>query len=305
MACNQNCFFCNVKGGNKTSEIMQISQEKTVEFCNSQFENPKPQFLLNELKSFLSTGCTQITFTGGEPTIRDDLFDLISFAHSKGVKIVVQSNAIRFAYKSYTKALVSAGLASAFISLHSHLEEMSDFLTRSPGTFKKTIAGIHNLIHEGVPVDLNIVVNSVNYRILPEFVEFIDKEFSGSIGRIVFSFVQPYGSPQKNKWIVPKISEVERYLDQAAEKCEKKGIGFSNPFCGVPLCYFYKYLKNCDEYKILSSDPKSPLHSSVVSVMRNKVKSPSCKLCVEDAHCLGVWKSYADIYGTDELRPIQ
>ncbi|MCK4884036.1 MAG: radical SAM protein, partial [Candidatus Diapherotrites archaeon] len=165
LLCNQNCFFCNIK--NKQFEIMRINKKDEVDLqeISSKFLNF--EVIKKNLDETLDNGCKEIFFTGGEPTIINYLVDLVSIAHLKGVEVGVQSNGIRFSYLTYTKTLVSAGLSNAFISLHSHIEEISDFLTRSPGTYKKTILGIHNLLNCGVEVDINIVINSINYRFLP------------------------------------------------------------------------------------------------------------------------------------------
>ena len=153
-----------------------------------------------------------LSITGGEPTLRKDLVFIINMAskiHSIR-QINLQTNATLVSYKEYTVKLKKAGLDTAFVAFHSHKESVSNKLTSS--TFwDKTVQGIKNLLSIGIPITLNPVINKLNYHLLPQYVKFVKEEFP-NIKCISLSFVQPVGRAWKNKWIIPRYSEVLPYL---------------------------------------------------------------------------------------------
>jgi len=245
-----------------------------------------------------------VSFTGGEPTIRKDLMALVAFAKKQGcLRVEVQTNAVMCYYESYVAGLKKAGLDGAFVALHSHQENVSDRLTRTPGSFKFTLAGIGNLLNAGISVTINTVVNSMNYRSLPDFARFVGARFPRARG-ICISFVQPFGNAQKNNWIVPRISEASPYIVKAMGYCKDNGIWFNNPYCGIPLCHAQGFEEYCSEYQE-AQERESLAHEGILRVVENKVKSVRCKDCSLDRYCLGVWKWYADLYGLDELKPVK
>ena len=65
-------------------------------------------------------GIPHVVFTGGEPTLRADLPELIAHAEHNGQITGVNSNGRRFADKQYVQELVQAGLDHVQITLESH-----------------------------------------------------------------------------------------------------------------------------------------------------------------------------------------
>ncbi len=284
LACNQNCRFCNVKYALKTKSTSEAKEG-----------------ILEAKRKYPDT--TLVSFTGGEPTLRNDLPELISFIKKKTrMNAELQTNAMRCSYKEYVAALKKAGLDCAFVALHSHKESVSDWLTRTPGSFKLTIKGIKNLLDEGIEVTVNIVINSVNYKLLPEFSKFVHENFT-NIKRLSFSFIQPHGNAWKNKWLVPKLTDASPYIRAAMKYCEKNNLDFVNPYCGIPLCHAKGFENKCLEYSDAKEREKKERHITIQKVIENKVKGPQCKICSMDKYCLGVWMWYSRMYGVDELVP--
>lgn len=282
LSCNQNCRFCNVKYALKTKSTADAKEE-----------------ILEVIREYQDTSL--ISFTGGEPTLRNDLPELISFVKKKTrMNAELQTNAMRCSYKGYVAALKKAGLDCAFVALHSHKESVSDWLTRTPGSFKLTIDGIKNLLDECIEVTLNIVITSANYKLLPEFSKFVHENFT-NMKRLSFSWVQPVGNAWKNKWLIPKLTDVSPYIRAAMKYCEKNNVDFINPYCGIPLCHAKGFEDKCLEYTVVREREKK--HIIIQKVMDNKIKGPQCKHCSMDKYCLGVWIWYSRLYGVDELIP--
>ncbi|MBZ9577957.1 radical SAM protein [Patescibacteria group bacterium] len=85
-----------------------------------------------------------IVLTGGEPLLREDIFELIDYAAKAGLKIEVVSNGAlidrNLAYK-----IISSGLRNIAISIDG-AKGLTHDLIRQKGSFQKAISGIDNLV---------------------------------------------------------------------------------------------------------------------------------------------------------------
>lgn len=84
-------------------------------------ERVKRELLLDEWKIILnkiwSAGIPHVIFTGGEPTLRPDLPELIAFTEDLGMVCGLLTNGLRLAEKKYLHQLLSAGLDHLMIVL--------------------------------------------------------------------------------------------------------------------------------------------------------------------------------------------
>ena len=295
--CNEKCLFCF------TPEIKELTTKESME----------------AIQIFHESGSNTIYFTGGEPTIRKDFLKLVKAAKNIGMKnIKMQTNAVMLSGEKYTKNLANSGLTFAFVSLHSHYKNISETITRVPGSFEKTLLGIRNLLKYNVTVHISHVICSLNYKNLTEFTKFI-KSISPKIN-IEFSFVLPQGETLNNRWVVPKLSEVEPYLHEVMDFHKNNNMWFAISDCSVPLCFIQGYEEHSVEFreminflnkkmtgkKTLSKTGQLRYRDSWGPFywMYNKIKDKKCKFCSLEPSCNGVWKDYAKIYGTQEVKPV-
>ncbi len=85
-----------------------------------------------------------ITLTGGEPFLRKDIFRLIDYSVSKGLKIEAVSNGYLI-NEDLASKIISSGLQNIAISLDGAEEKTHDRI-RQKGAFKKAINAITNLV---------------------------------------------------------------------------------------------------------------------------------------------------------------
>ena len=72
-------------------------------------DKPSEQ-VISEIEEARKRGISEIVFTGGEPTVREELATWISHAKEIGYKYIqLQTNGRRFASKAFTKKMVEAG----------------------------------------------------------------------------------------------------------------------------------------------------------------------------------------------------
>ncbi len=288
LACNANCLFCNVPPESYPLQEMSTQQAKS--------EIDRLIALDKELR---------LDITGGEPTLRGDLEELIEYASKKGAKVIeIQTNGILLANKEYVKKLKLAGLGKAFLALHSCYPEIHDFLVGRKGAFEKCVTGIKNLLKAGVEVILNPVITVKNYECLPDYIKFIKNNFP-RIKSVSLSVVQPRGRAGNNKYLIPRYKVISSHIRKALTLAKKYGLIIYNPYCGVPLCIggWHRYPEQCVEYCENLLKSKSGFGEDDFNA--DKVKSPDCCKCDLNNFCNGVWKEYAAIYSFSDLKPVR
>jgi radical SAM protein with 4Fe4S-binding SPASM domain len=152
--CNNACLFCYAGCGQAG--------------CTS-----APRAVTGDLEMTLSEACRIIrlfkeeakipffSFTGGEPLLRSDLEDMISFARSSGLQVNLITNGI-LATLDRARRLFKAGLRTAQVSIESPEASTHDALSARPGSFQATVQGIHNLQQAGLSVQTNTTVSAMN-----------------------------------------------------------------------------------------------------------------------------------------------
>jgi MoaA/NifB/PqqE/SkfB family radical SAM enzyme len=99
-------------------------------------------------------GIAMIAFTGGEPLMREDLFELIAHVNKKKTMPIMFTNGLLLTDENVDK-LVDAGLYSIFVSIDSPIPEEHNKLRGMPGLFEQAVKGIRRLKSKGVMVGLS------------------------------------------------------------------------------------------------------------------------------------------------------
>jgi radical SAM protein with 4Fe4S-binding SPASM domain len=120
-----------------------------------------------------SIGIPHIVFTGGEPTLRDDLPQLIAHAQKNGQITGINTNGRRLSNRQYVDELVDAGLDHVQITLESHDADIHDAMVHTRGAWKQTVAGIRNVLETPLYVMTNSTMLRSNFPNLRQTLEFI------------------------------------------------------------------------------------------------------------------------------------
>jgi radical SAM protein with 4Fe4S-binding SPASM domain len=131
-----------------------------------------------------------VSWTGGEPLMREDLVDLTAYAARIGLRVNLITNGTLLD-KSMVSRLKDAGLKSAQVSLEGPTEDVHDGLTQLPGSFMRTLNGVRLLKQAGLHVHTNTTVNRLNASHLPELVRLV-KDLG--MDRFSMNMVIPCGS---------------------------------------------------------------------------------------------------------------
>jgi radical SAM protein with 4Fe4S-binding SPASM domain len=118
-------------------------------------------------------GVPHIIFTGGEPTLRTDLPELIAHAESNGQITGLNTNARRLQSPAYVKQLVDAGLDHVQITVESCDEAIHDRMVNSRGAFRQTIEGLKCALASPLYVMTNTTMLQTNVHSIPQTLDFL------------------------------------------------------------------------------------------------------------------------------------
>lgn len=145
--CNLQCAMCDL--WRKPKEYREMGLKE--------FDTEKMKRVLMELKDIGTTG---VGFTGGEPLVREDIYDLLGYAKKMGMITHLNTNALMLDMDAVLE-LKKINVDSINISLDGSKEETHDAIRGAKGSFKKVLEGV-SLINKarqegGFPVKLNLV----------------------------------------------------------------------------------------------------------------------------------------------------
>ena len=144
-ACNLKCVHCYAK-----ATFGPAADELTFD---------EGLALLRDLKDF---GVPVVLFSGGEPLMRPDLYDLVAFTVANGMRAVISTNGTLITPEA-ARRLQELGLSYVGISLDG-VEETHDKFRGEPGSFARAMAGVKNCRAVGLKVGLRFTISRLNYR---------------------------------------------------------------------------------------------------------------------------------------------
>ncbi len=171
----------------------------------------------------ISPGDT-VAFTGGEPTVHDELPAWIKAADAQGAaRIVVQTNGRRLAYRAFTRALREASLRLALdVALQGATAAMHEYHTGTPGSFEQTVRGARQARAERIPVGITTVVTRSNFRHLGEIAR-----LAHAVGAeaIHLAKTEPLGrAAEARDRLLPARQMVLPHLTRAAAEARRLGL---------------------------------------------------------------------------------
>ena len=118
-------------------------------------------------------GIPHIILTGGEPTLRADLPELVAHAEKNGQVTGLNTNARRLSDPRYVEQLVDAGLDHVQITVESHDASVHDLMVRTKGAFPQTVKGLKNALASPLYVMTNTTMLRTNAHTIPATLDFL------------------------------------------------------------------------------------------------------------------------------------
>jgi len=188
-----------------------------------------------------------INFSGGEPLLRNDLEELISYANKRNIQTRIQTNAFALS-KERIQSLLSAGLMSIEISLDGAGAESHDGFRKLKGSFQRAIDAISILVDENILLQVDSVITSKNLAEIPQIVKLVHQL---GVGRIFLMRLIAGGRAANNPSLFPAPEEYIKLMRQVYE-LDKELPEMIIFYPDLPAAYFeksidfnnYEFLKN-------------------------------------------------------------
>lgn len=162
--CNLRCIHCYMD-----SEARKYEGELTTE---------EAKRLIDDLAEFK---VPVLLFSGGEPLIRPDFFELAEYARDKGIRPTLSTNGTLIT-RDVAQRIKDIGVGYVGISLDG-LREVNDKFRGRAGAFQAAMEGIQNCVAVNQRVGLRFTINSHNLAELDNIFDFIEEE---NIDRVCF-----------------------------------------------------------------------------------------------------------------------
>ncbi|MDD4151431.1 MAG: radical SAM protein [Candidatus Gracilibacteria bacterium] len=274
----------------------------------------------NDIIYYKNLGYNSIGFLGGDISIHPNIYEILEESKKAGFEeINIITNAMIFSDYEKVKKLVLSGATRVNISIHSHKEEIEDYLTQIKGGLKKKLKAIDNfnkLYKKGIlksKISINIVLNKKNLSSITKTCLYFYT--IKNIKDIRINFVRPdLGMKENFKNFVISYTEILFEIKNLIYISLKYNIRIT--FDTIPICIFYKIIKNkyiidkfigekfdkIDEISDLSSGRKFEWKNKKTNEL--KYKNENCNKCIYNISCQGIRKEYYNIYGDGEILPI-
>lgn len=245
----------------------------------------------DKLRSMKADGFNKIILTGGEPTLRKDLFDIISLSKKIGfLRLDIQTNGRRFSDIEFAKKIVcgNESFIDIFLSIPGHTNNIHESITNTIGSFDETSKGIDNLISLGASVTTNTVINKLNFHFLKDIALFLKEK---GVRIIQFSFIHPKGSALNNQdLLIPDIHEVIPFVHEALAL---NSGGTRILIEAIPFCLL-------GDDHVFATENLVPKSYGMAAYA--KIKGSECQRCFHDPVCPGIWENYYSSKGFEFKR---
>ncbi len=206
--CNQKCVHCYAAGQELSNEE-ELGTDEWKEIIDKCRKSMIPQ----------------ITFTGGEPTMREDLIELIDY--SKWFVTRLNTNGIKLT-KDYCEKIKEASLDSVQITFYSYDEGIHNALVGA-AAYTDTVNGIKNALKTGLSVSINtpLCTSNKDYVRTLEFLHDLGVTYVTCSGLITTG----NATGEESEKLQLSSDEIKRILIDAVKFCTINGmeISFTSP----------------------------------------------------------------------------
>ena len=272
LRCSQNCAYCTSRS--QTDDLGFIA----------------PQAVRERIDGAVRRGARELVLTGGEPTLRRDLAELVAHARGTDVERVTLETNARQVTLAQAEALARAGLDAARVNLAGWGQEL-DRVTRDPGGFEATLAGMDALLAAGVALTVQAAVTRSTAPLLPALPERLAARFLERVTTLTLTV--PVTSPDPRE-LLPLAAAAETI---AFVEARARTVGVSvklAPDSGPPPCVFEAPARVAHLYTLTPGAPRRPEHSPVAA----------CGECAVADRCPGFPDSALARFGVPDVAPI-
>jgi cyclic pyranopterin phosphate synthase len=246
-------------------------------------------------------GFREVAFTGGEPTLFDDLPKLVRYARARGYQHVkVASNGLRYAYDRYLDLLVSSGVDRFHVSMHAFADADYDRTVRRDGASLVRRRAIEALVARDLDPVADLILKEDTYR---ELVPWIASLRDLGVRRFALWLLSLTDQAAPLAAELPRMTDVAPHLVRAFEDARSGGyevISLHVPRCFVPGYEDHVRHPGADRVRVITPDEVFELKDSRLSGGSFPAACDGCRL---RSGCAGLRRDYAAVHGDAEVRP--
>lgn len=154
-ACNLNCLHCHVEQGSSKGD--DLTTEEAKKFIDE----------LRKVKEFRT-----LVYTGGEPLVRPDIFELLEYSYKSGFVNIIATNGTLITDDVASK-LKKAGVAAVAVGLDASKEDLHNKI-RGENAFNPAMQGIKAVKKAGIPLQINTTAMEYNFSDIENLIELAD-----------------------------------------------------------------------------------------------------------------------------------
>jgi radical SAM protein with 4Fe4S-binding SPASM domain len=151
-ACNLKCKHCYATAGKPLPNELTTEEAKQA------------------IDKLDRAGVPIIAFSGGEPLVRPDIFELSRYIADKGIYVAMATNGTLIT-EEMAKKMKKSGIKFVQISLDGADAATHDEFRGIPGAFDRTIKGIKNCVKENFFVNISTTATHYNYKQIPHIID--------------------------------------------------------------------------------------------------------------------------------------
>lgn len=196
--CNLKCLHCVVSADKKQSNELSTKEALTL------------------IDQWQAIGVSDITFSGGEPLMRDDFFELARATKYRGLTVGLATNGLCITPSIAAELReLAAGIQ---VSLDGSSSEVYGGFRGSEQAFYQAVNGIDNLVEAGNEITVGTVISKHNLDDIPKMLDFVENHGVKYFRLIPFI---PFGRGEANSELELsplQIKEVSAYLIEERKK---------------------------------------------------------------------------------------
>jgi len=159
---------------------------------------------LTLMDQIAETGQPIVILTGGEPLLRDDIFDIAAYGTQKGLRMVMAPNGTLITPETASK-MATSGIQRISISLDGADRQSHDAFRGVDGAYDGALRGIHAARDAGIEFQINTTITKLNLDQIPQIMHLA--ESLGAVAHHIFLLV-PTG---RGKYLIDQEISAKEY----------------------------------------------------------------------------------------------
>jgi len=274
LRCNQACVWCTRRSDRDDPRFIQAASVRA------------------RIEEGLAGGAEEVVVTGGEPTMRGDLAELVAHARASGARRIVLETNATLLDGPRARALKDAGLDVARVNVPA-FGDACDALTRDAGGFARALAGMKALAEAGVAIEAALTVVSSTAPHLAGLPDALHAALGAALRALILTFPVEAAEPSE-LLSFDRAAAAVLALERAARPLELDvRMSSGDP---LPPCAFESTSRArvARLYAMTPGAPRRPAHTQIAA----------CETCNLRDRCSGVPDAYLGHLGPPVMHPI-